>query len=273
MDDSDVDEKEELKIEKKSQRTEVNETSKSDKIEAAATDCTDMLKIDDKKNKSMKEVPKRKKTAERYRCSSCDFHHNKLIFLKRHIKLEHRDSAKDTIPVKQTMRLVMQRKPMEKVIDKDSKEKLKQKTVENTTDDVEVLAIYPQAQANELVQAKQKTSNQKLRKSVNMVKEKGGKSDASNTNDGFNSDTDTHSDIEILFEHFSKQPPSIKSSDKNKDDSRQDKIPKDTQTTVSKELETSPTHIDDKRETSEELEVITNKLSCAKLCSCLAYLN
>ena len=54
MDDSDVDEKEELKIEKKSQRTEVNETSKSDKIEAAATDCTDMLKSDDKKNKSMK---------------------------------------------------------------------------------------------------------------------------------------------------------------------------------------------------------------------------
>ena len=151
MDDSDVDEKEELKMEKK--RIEENETTKSDNIEAVATDCTDMIKSDDKKNKSIKEVPTRKKTAERYRCSSCDFHHNKLIFLKRHIKLEHRNSAKDTIPVKQTMRVVMQRKPMEKVIDKDSKEKLKQKTARNNTDDVKVVAINPDNQTNKLLKA------------------------------------------------------------------------------------------------------------------------
>lgn len=54
---------------------------------------------------------------ERYRCSKCDFYHNKKNFLKRHIHKKHESNESSCTPVKQIMKVVMMRKQIKKAID------------------------------------------------------------------------------------------------------------------------------------------------------------
>ena len=75
--------------------------------------------------KSMPTAPNQKilhNMIERYRCSKCDFHHNKKCFLRRHIHIHHKGDAGSIMPVKQMMKVVMKRKPIKKALDSLDKE-------------------------------------------------------------------------------------------------------------------------------------------------------
>ena len=74
---------------------------------------------------SLSSVPNHKishNMIERYRCSKCDFYHNKKSFLTRHIHIHHKGDASSCIPVRQMMKVVMKRKPIKKALDSVDKE-------------------------------------------------------------------------------------------------------------------------------------------------------